>query len=116
MNYTFFTSPAVKRTVSISRRDLWINYVNAWRDMTLDQVGVSTSDLDRVAKILLTDGDLNILALRRQFRSGETFLFMGDAMDVLDQSDDHKARNVLREVIVVDGDKQFVIPHEDINY
>jgi len=111
MNYTVATTNAKKVTVSITRRQLWDNYVNYWKDIAYDGDPMIDS-LKRVHSVLVTDESLDFVTLRNLFHSGDTVLLMGDAMQFLDDGVD-----ILREIIVVDdGGKNVTIRHEYINF
>ena len=112
MNYTVTNSEAKKITITITRRQLWDNYADSWKEIVWDDGCVSLDGLKRVSSVLCVEGDLNSLAVRKLFREGETILFMGDAMDILDNGAD-----ILREIIVVDcNGKNVTIRHEDISF
>ena len=111
MNFTVDTKEVRKVTVTITRKALWENFVECWKDVAWDEYsGVST--LKHVAEVLLTTPKLNIKLLRGLFADGGyTCLLMNDAMKYLDQ------RNIVREIIVVDVDDDnciYVIPDSDI--
>ena len=115
MNYTVATTDAKKVSVTITRRQLWDNYVDCWRDIAWDGDSVLDS-LKTVHSVLVTDYELNFVDLRKLFRSGDTVMLMGDAMQFLDNGVD-----ILREIIVVDDGvsgtpKTIRIRHEDINF
>jgi hypothetical protein len=109
---TIDSSKTVKKvTVTITRRQLWDNYVNWWKDIAWDGEPMIDS-LKNVHSVLVTDFELNFVDLRKLFRSGETVMLMGDAMQFLDNRED-----ILREIIVVDdGGKNVTIRHEDISF
>jgi hypothetical protein len=115
MNYTVATTDAKKVSVTITRRQLWDNYVDTWRDIAWD--GEPMIDhLKNVHSVLVTTSELNFVDLRKLFRSGDTVMLMGDAMQFLDNGVD-----ILREIIVVDDGvsgtpKTIRIRHEDINF
>ena len=115
MNYTVATTDAKKVSVTITRRQLWDNYVDCWRDIAWDGDSVLDS-LKTVHSVLVTDYELNFVDLRKLFRSGDTVMLMGDAMQFLDNGVD-----ILREIIVVDDGvsgtpKTIRIRHEDISF
>ena len=111
MNYTVNTTEAKKVSVSITRKQLWDNYVDCWRDIAWDGEPMIDS-LKKVHSVLVTDTDLDFVDLRKLFRSGETVLLMNDAMQFLDNGAD-----ILREIIVVDaGGKNVTIRHADIMF
>lgn len=114
--FTVSNAPAVKVTVTITRRQLWLNYVESWRDIAWDDCtgGVnSLANLKEVADVLLTGEPLEACQLRKLFRDGWTFMLLGDAMEFLDVRNDVPR---LREVVVTDDQRNIVVPHEDINY
>ena len=109
MNYTVNTTEAKKVTVNITRKQLWDNYVDCWKEVAWDGDLIIDS-IKKVHSVLVTDTDLNFVDLRKLFRSGETVLLMNDAMKFLDNGAD-----ILREIIVVDyTGKNVTIRHEDI--
>jgi len=111
MNYTVATTDAKKVSVTITRRQLWDNYVNCWKDLAYDGYPMLDS-LKTVHSVLVTASELNFVDLRKLFRSGETVLLMGDAMQFVDNGVD-----ILREIIVVDdGGTNVTIQHEDISF
>jgi len=111
MNYTVTTTDAKKVSVTITRRQLWDNYVDCWRDIAWDGEPMIDS-LKNVHSVLVTDYELNRNDLRKLFRSGDTVMLMGDAMQFLDNGVD-----ILREIIVVDyTHKNVTIRHEDISF
>lgn len=112
MNFRVETSEAKKVTVTISREALWHNFVNCWRDLAWDAYN-GVGHLEGVAKVLLSGAKMDLHALRKLFRDGDTVLFMGDAMEFLDVP---RSVNLLREIVVVDGDDRYVISHEHINF
>lgn len=109
MNYTVNTTEAKKVTVSITRKQLWDNYVDCWRDIAWDG-DIIIDSLKKVHSVLVTDTDLDFVDLRNLFRDGEAVMLMGDAMQFLDVKD------VLREIIVVDGVRNVKIRHADIMF
>lgn len=113
--FTVTHNAAVKVTVTITRRQLWVNFVESWRDIAWDDyAGVNNlASLKEVADVLLTGNPLNPDKLRKLFRDGWTFMLMGDAMEFLDVRNDVPR---LREVVVTDEGPNIVVPHEDINY
>ena len=111
MNYTVATTDAKKVSVTITRRQLWDNYVDCWRDIAWEGEPMIDS-LKTVYSVLVTDYELNFNDLRKLFRSGDTVMLMGDAMQFLDNGVD-----ILREIIVVDdGGKNVTIRHEHISF
>lgn len=110
MNYNVISSDAKKVSVTITLEQLWYNYVNCWRDIAWDGDAIGVDSLKKVQSVLLTEGDLDFVKLRKLFRDGDTVLLMNDAMQFLDNGSD-----ILREIIVVDaGGKNVTIRHADI--
>ena len=109
MKYNVLSSDAKKVSVTITRRQLWDNYVDCWRDFAWD--GEPMIDyLKKVHSVLCCEGELNGVELRKLFRNGDTVMLMGDAMQFLDNGSD-----ILREIIVVDDSgKNVTISHADI--
>ena len=105
MNYEVTTTPAVKNTITVTRKELWKNYLRSWADVVMDspELLISLTHFQNVAKILC-DGELDY-KIRNLFRQGETVLLMGDAMKYIDTDDD----NTLVEIIVTDGEKKSVV-------
>lgn len=127
-NKSTFTSVetlATKVTVTISRRQMWKNFVECWSEIAWDDYrGVDM--LKEVADVLCCDDTLELVAkdLRKLFREGTTCMLVGDAMSKLDVADND---NLLREIVVTDNNVQnanggetvsefVVIRHEDINF
>jgi len=115
MKYNVTTTDVKKVTVSITRKQLWDNYVDCWRGIAWDGEPMIDS-LKNVHSVLVTDGALDFVKLRQLFHSGDTVLLMGDAMQFLDNGVD-----ILREITVVDDGvsgtpKTIRIRHEDINF
>lgn len=114
MNYTVNTTEAKKVSVTITREQLWYNYVDCWRDIAWDTnaIAIGVDSLKTVHGVLVTGGDLDFVKLRKLFRDGETVMLMNDAMQFLDNGSD-----ILREIIVVDaGGKSVTIRHADIRF
>lgn len=110
MNFRVETSDAKKVSVTISREALWHNFVSCWRDLAWDEYQ-GVGHLEEVAKVLLSGEKMNLYVLRKLFRDANTVLFMGAAMEFLDVP---RSVNLLREIVVVDGDDRYVISHEHI--
>jgi hypothetical protein len=113
-HYQIATSPAVKHTITITRRQLWKNFVENWADMAADSPCAEflndLSEFQNVAKILC-DNEFDY-RIRQPFRRGHTFLLMGDAIKYIDTGDD----NTIVEIIVTDGEKSETVYMNDINY
>ena len=120
MNQLFNVSnqPAVKVTVTISRRQLWNNFVECWRDMSWDSYeGMDT--LKEVADVLLNGEPINKnwQAVRKLFRDGYTVMLLGDAMAHFDVPGNPD--NILRKVVITDYDDlhptcELSVDHEHI--
>lgn len=111
--YTYAVTPAEKVTVTISREQMWKNFIESWRDVAWDNYN-GTSAVKEVADALLIGEPLafgkNAYALRKLFRDGYTVMLMNDAMSVLDNG-----RDILREIVVTDGENEnVVVYHRDI--
>jgi hypothetical protein len=115
MNYTVATTDAKKVSVTITRKQLWDNYVDTWRDIAWDGEPMIGS-LKNVHSVLVTAESLDFVKLRNLFRTGDTVMLMGDAMQFLDNGVD-RGVDILREIIVVDDvGKNVTIRHEDISF
>jgi hypothetical protein len=112
MNYEVTTTPAVKNTITVTRRELWKNYLRSWAVFGMDSPELLNdfTHFQIVAKILC-DGELDY-KIRKLFRQGETVLLMGDAMEYIDTDND----NTLVEIVVTDGEKSVVVRMNDISY
>lgn len=111
MNYNVDTAPCNKITITITRHQLWNNFVDCWKDCAWDG-GLGVDCLKTVQSVLVTASPLDFVELRKLFRSGDTVMLMGDAMQFLDVKD------ILREVVVLDPthNKEIHIRHEDISF
>lgn len=101
-----------KISITVTRRQLWNNYVDCWKDNVWDNV-TGFNEINNVSRVLLSGEKLNIVELRKLFRSGDTVLLMGDLMSHIDTGTE-----ILREIIVVDEEdgKEYVVFHNDINF
>lgn len=120
--YQVQVSAATKVVVTISRRQLWNNFVEAWRDIAWDDPK-TVSTINEVASVLLVDKNVTDipLPLRKLFRDGWTVMLLGNAMDHFDNP--ALGNNVLRELIVQDVNYDgtiepnvVVVRHEDISF
>lgn len=117
--YQVQVSAATKVVVTISRRQLWNNFVEAWRDIAWDDPK-TVSTINEVASVLLADDDVSLLYLqiRKLFRDGWTVMLLGEAMGHFDNP--ALGNNVLRELVVQDVSHDgtvgplVVVRHEDI--
>ena len=115
MKYTITTGPAIKNTITITRRQLWNNYVDVWSDIAKgDPDFLDDANLEQFQciKRVLTQPDMSILNIGKLFRDGHTSFLMGDAMKHIDTGDD----NTFAEIRVVEGDKVVVVHEGDISY
>ena len=110
MKYNVTTTDVKKVTVTITRKQLWDNYVDCWRDIAWDG-DLMIDSIKKVHSVLVTDTDLDFVDIRKLFRDGEAVMLMGDAMQFLDNGAD-----ILREIIVVDGVRNVKIRHADIMF
>lgn len=110
-NYTVTTTPAIKNTITITRKQLWENFVDSWKDMAWDEFATFKDFviLKEVGEILC-NGELD-WNVRKLFRAGHTFMLMGDAMQFIDDGKD-----TFPEIVVVDGEKSVVVDASDIQY
>jgi len=110
MNYSVTKTEAKKITITISRKRLWMNFIECWRDMAWDDY-VGVGGLKEVADVLLSGSDLDVDQLRKLFQDGHTVFLLNDAMPEIDVSD---KSDILREIVVQDEGKLIKIRHEDI--
>ena len=90
-----------KVIVRISRKQLWMNFIENWSNCAWDDFGnPSYEGLKEVGNALLNGDKLSssqtASGIRKLFKDGDTVLLLGDAMVDLEQKD------ILREVIVQD--------------
>ena len=118
MNYTVTETPAVKVTVTISRHQLWKNFIDCWADAMWDSYnGVDT--IKEVADVLLSGTEVHNISinLSKLFRDGYTCMLLGDAMCKFDCG-----KSILMEVVVCDVGSdgsimdKCIIKHENINF
>ena len=111
-NYTVTMTPAIKNTITITRKQLWENFVDNWMDMAWDDFATFKDCviLKEVGEILC-NGELD-WNVRKLFRAGHTCMLMGDAMKFIDDGD----ANTYAEIVVVDGEKSVVVDVRDIQY
>lgn len=112
-NYTTSYSTVPKVTISISRRTLWNNFIDAWKDMAWDEY-TGTGTVSNIAAVLLNGEKLDQISVRKLFNDGYTYLLMGDAMKDLDSRN-----NQLNEIQITDDDyidNVIVVHHYDINF
>lgn len=119
-NYSVNVTLVDKVSVTISRLQLWKNYVSSWSEVAWAEYG-GTTEFQRVADVLLSGELISINytqeSIRRLFREGYTCLLLADAMEVLDTD-----REILREIIITDTDENdagnltMTVKHEDINF
>ena len=109
--YRVETKQINKVSITISRQQLWLNYVNNWRDMTMQDASVCDIEgLTQVASVLVNTEKLNPYKLIALFLHGNTCFLMDDAMRFLDTGTE-----MLREIIVVDFDGSTIkVNHRDI--
>ena len=109
--YTVTKTPAIKNTITITRNQLWENFVDSWKDMARDDFDTFKDFviLKEVGEILCK-GELD-WKVRKLFMAGHTFMLMGDAMQFIDDGKD-----TFPEIVVVDGEKQVVVECEYIRY
>ena len=118
MNYTVDANPAVKNTITITRYQLWKNYIAGWSDMVVDGSDDMADEfqmkhLKEVIQVLCGKNTDNLeYRLRKLFRDGYTCFLMGDAMKHIDTGFD----NVFAEIVVIVGEQKIVIDNTDINY
>lgn len=113
MNYSVETVPCKKVVITITRKNLWNNFLASWSDLVWNDAE-NKSMIDDVFNVLVPkfQGDmLNIISLRRLFREGLTYQLMHNAMDHIDNGESN-----LIQIVVVDGDNKYIVNHEDIQY
>ena len=111
MNDSVETTPCKKVTITITRKQMWNNFVDSWKDCVWD-TPTDNFSLNEVNRVLLTNStNYNVMSVRRLFRMGLTMMLMGNAMDHIDSGESN-----LIEIIVVDGDNKIIVRHEDISY
>lgn len=120
--FTVIETPATKVTVTISRRQLWQNFVESWSEIAWNGY-TGTALLNEVAEVLCNKESLQISENRKKiqklFRNGNTAFMMGDAMEKFDM--EGSCDDMLREIIVTDTvndsvHELIVISHADINF
>lgn len=118
LKFEVLETVATKVTITISRRQLWRNFVEAWTEIAWDNY-TDVDLLKETAEVLCCHESLTRIQsrLRNLFKNGSTILLLGDAMKKLDTADNSK---LLRHIIVtddIDGRIEAIfIPHEDIKF
>lgn len=108
MNATI--TAVTKVSVSITRRELWDNFVMCWKDLAWDNFD-NIEWINRGASVLAGKNKIHTPDLRKLFRDGDTYMLMGEAMEHLDTGNE-----ILREIVVDDNGEKHVIRHQDINF
>lgn len=108
MNATI--TAVTKVSVTITRRELWDNFVLCWKDLAWDNFD-NVEWINRVAIVLTGNNKIHTTDLRKLFRDGDTCMLMGEAMNHLDTGSE-----ILREIVVDDNGEKHVIRHQDINF
>lgn len=122
MNYTVTKSAATKVTVTISRRQMWENFISLWKDMAWEDFSGfgRIGTVKEISNVLLSGEGLTIIQadVRRLFRDGYTVSLMGDALKELEMPGDVLTEIVVQDVNDFTGDveESIVISHENINY
>jgi hypothetical protein len=111
--YRVTTSQINKVSITITRQQLWINYVNNWRNFsTEDPSCCNIEGLINVYSVFVNIDKLDPNKLCALFQHGNTVFLMDDAMRFLDTG-----KEILREIIVVDFDgSEIVIKDRDISF
>lgn len=118
--YSVIEEPAIKVTVTISRKQMWENYIKFWKDYVWGNYHGVVS-LKEIADVLLSKKSVLTIAddISRLFRQGYTTILMGDAMNVFNDP----SKNILRQIIVQDLNDvtgavecSVVIYHENIDF
>lgn len=114
------TEAATKKvTVTISRKELWFNFVDMWSSLAWDNY-CGTGPFTEVANVLLSGENLSVIYAKVEalFRKGSwTCAMLGDYMAALNKP------GILREIVIFDEDQGTGEPndyirifHEDINF
>ncbi len=111
--YRVTTSQINKVSITITRQQLWLNYVNNWRDLTMQDANFCDLEgLGQASSVFVNAEKLDPNKVSALFKSGNTVFLMDDAMRFLDTG-----KEILREIIVVDFDgSQIIIRHQDITF
>lgn len=113
MNYTVNNEKAIKRTITITRDQMWNNFLESWSDIVSSEPSFHFKDEKFIGKMILALRDYPLdCRIRDLFRDGYTYMLMGDAMQHIDDP----GNDILAEIVVVDGNAKVVVKHEDINY
>lgn len=115
---TITTTTVPKHTVTITRDEMWKNYISSFADCAPEMPhDVAGKEVTRVLKTFWPAGQVNAAEIVNLFKEGCTFMLLGgDVMTVFD------APNVQREVVVVLGEKcsngteEVVVSHCSINF
>ena len=95
----------------VSIEYLWRTYMDNYTDMSLDDpemCSASQGQVNEVADALLINSSIS--SIQKLFRDGMTFMLLGAIMNELDKP------NILREIVIENGEENIVIGHEDINF
>ena len=112
MNYSVDTTPCKKITITITRQQLWNNFIDCWKECVWDSPSDNFS-LNDVKFVLLPNSiNYNFMSVRNLFDEGLTVMLMGDAMEHIDFTKEDS----LLEIVVVDGDNKIIVRHEDISF
>jgi hypothetical protein len=119
-NYKITTTPTSKVSITITREQLWYNYVDQWKEITLcDKGACGISDLATVHSVLCADDYLYVEKLERLFKEGCTMFLMGEAFQHIDDGQDKLLEIVVLDKYGYNDESKFraiVIPHHSIKY
>jgi hypothetical protein len=124
MNDNFVLKQTITRTsaekiiITISRKQLWLNFMKFWSEYALDDTSESVRNLrflQEIYHVLVTDKPLSRQAIWRLFHDEKTvFLMDEEGMKALETED------ALKEIVVIDdmgNDRpNIIVPHEYISY
>lgn len=118
MERTITRTPTEKITITISRKQLWLNFMKFWSENVLynpTETCKNFFSLKEIYNVLVTDKPLDRVVICKLFENANTAFFMDEEeMRAL------KTENALTEIIVIDdmgNDRpNIIIPHEYIRY
>ena len=115
MKYIVNRTPTEKITITISRKQLWLNFVEFWGEFSWkgksDQAfrNNDIALLTNVRNILVSNEPLNEQSAANLFNGHVSFLLLPDAMDLI------KTNDCLIEIVVTDeNNPNVIVPHKNI--